>query len=397
MPGNTKRIQLVHIAVARSVHHYRLMTTRRPKFDDGGGGVDELDLGTKHNHLNILRSKESDDDEEIDNDQYDRSDVPTSEKSLLQKRKATPADERGDNLHRIVRHDIRRHYPRMMVNIFNSHDPNLVQSFFLTYAGKELYLRNAFYGVGVVGDEIGMSQKLLRNNPLPQLEILLNMWHTFSTLHPDVVIEECPTEFYMHPGSRITAMRCQTIIKFTRLYSTNLHVFLKQVIKATQVQALLRGEALSASSSSSASVSSSSDACDDDCRRETPQPSVTLPTRNTAVKCKRLRNKMSLMTPVATFASGMASHFPYQEIDPFELYAQLHQGATIPLLAHPMHVQLRTTSTLYINERRQIVGIDFGAPQIVLGSLYETVETALNLLYNAAWSMVPPALVRLLS
>jgi len=58
-------------------------------------------------------------------------------KSVRKKRRI----KQHDYIPRVVKHDIRRYYNRMLLNIWNSHDPKLFQSFLLTYATNNIVCR----------------------------------------------------------------------------------------------------------------------------------------------------------------------------------------------------------------------------------------------------------------
>lgn len=266
-------------------------------------------------------------------------------------------------LPKFVRNDVRRYYIQMLVNVYNSRDPELFQSFFLTYAGPHFTAKVPYLETPLHGEDPSPM------NPLPGLEFLLYHMSVHFAMHPDLCCTVRNGEIIANKDGSGVIIKSEVFCDLTRLYNIHAVTFMREVVRnaqrslySTNKQKSLENGLQSANASSTGVVS----------------------------KAENNKKHMSIFTHRKPGKFGEDLVYPI--LDPFAHYSSTHNGESIPLLAKPVRVRVKFNSTFYVNERRQITGFEADMHQLVLGSAWNGLELGATILYNAAMSAISPAL-----
>lgn len=181
-----------------------------------------------------------------------------------------------DYLVTIPRTDIRRLYPRMMMNIFNGHDPLLVHSFFMTYSMPSMAATYESFG------SINLSQAPTRTyvsatpTYLHGPHRMALFYATMLQLNPDQIMRVHSAKARVDTDRRVTKISCIMEHEFTQLYAVNPMQITDEIVnfivaeeaakqQAATTAAMTAGVASSSliSDTASASLSSDHDEMDD--------------------------------------------------------------------------------------------------------------------------------------
>ena len=215
--------------------------------------------------------------------------------------------QRFDFIPRVVKHDIRRFYSRMIANVFNTHDLSVYQSFIETFTDRQ---HIAF----IVEGATPVSQRYSHPDYpncyyLGGIRDLLGFEAINQALSPDVVTAIEATSIRTRSDRQHSEVHCEFLTQYSSLYNVN----------CIDVHGRLCGSALESHFAAA-----------------TPH-----------------RGRRSAANDVMRV---LQRHQPLADVDPPDIF-ELHRAETghdIPRLRIPVQRVVRLTMILTLNERRQI-------------------------------------------
>lgn len=236
--------------------------------------------------------------------------LKVKKKRIYKKRKRV---RKKDPFHipRLLKRDLRRQFPLMMVNVFNSHDFPLIRSFFLTFGSRDIVLKK---------NPLTLEFKTNnRNNELFHVkddgqwmlsgaQWIIYHWYILSRINPDQVIRLEETTIHTSSVSSKSKISFVIEVDFTRIYDIEDDKFVDNIFN------FLRS--LEASH----------------------QPSI---------------QPDSAMSQTRNF------------LDPFDYYMR-KTGASMPLLVTPQSIRMRAKAAYYFDEEKHIEMVEIADAAIAL-------------------------------
>lgn len=236
----------------------------------------------------------------------------------------------------VVKHDIRRHYCRMLTNVNNADDVSLLRSFLETYGN----LSNIRYTMEV---EFGRRRSDAGYDPalyyLEGLHEILCFTAVRSSFICDGTSTITKTAVKTRSDTDRSEIHFSSVVTMSLTYAVDLFALYEDIVDGADAAACLGclggGEgALGCSSDSSLSSSSSSSEGEGE-------------DRDVMRVFRRRRPAAALQYP-----------------DPFEVY-RARRGAAVPLHENPLEITLAFDNVLHLNERRQIERLHSSKPRLV--------------------------------
>lgn len=249
---------------------------------------------------------------------------------------------------RIVKHDVRRFYSRMIANVLNSHDISLLSSFLETYAHRDMTFQqsspNIDYDMKKFSYycEEGPSQlSIVGIQPFIAYDAIVRQ------LLPDQAISITESSIKTRSNSEKSEIICRIDVQFTRLYDVGSNALYENIVKNLVVQSphdVNEPDSLSMNDANSARSSFSN---------------LSRPAESSSESKKADDSRiMSVLT----------KHEPLSKSDVpdvFEYYLS-STGSNVPMVAEPKSFSLSAIFVIGINERRQIESLSFTTSSITL-------------------------------
>lgn len=234
-----------------------------------------------------------------------------------------PRKRRLDYVPPVVKHDIRRHYSRMLINVANSSNISLLKSFLETYGTLDAF---------VYSFEMDQEHSSRCNSNVFLLRSLQETLHFFTVrdrFFPDAVANLTNTRVVTRSDSDRCEIHCDMIVRVTIRYDYDIFA-LHDSLLSHSVEA--SGTSGSPSSHNKDNKSQHQDRGNDDIMRI-------------------FRRHQPL------------SQLPY--VDPFEMH-YYKTGTHIPLHPRPFALIVKTNMMLVTNGRRQIERIHHGKGEVLV-------------------------------
>ena len=261
------------------------------------------------------------------NDEGEVDEEPTR-KSILGKRAAYY--KKYISVPRVLKRDIRRQYPKMIVNILNNSDFNLFHSFFRTFSVgiKDIRFR-VKDSHGVPFQTTDQFSHLFKRD-LPEIFAyqgyawIFFHWYIMSTLNPDQIVRIEEAKIVTRSDSSKSKVSLDVSVDFHRMYDIHITRFMGSIFGAMI----------------------------NECGKPLSQPTAFLqPATNEVVVEQPLPAELAIETeePTVGYAMEDLLHPP----DPFDYYAR-KAGKHMPLLPEPQPVVMRMRFTFHLNEQKRI-------------------------------------------
>lgn len=162
------------------------------------------------------------------------------------KRRVRPRRKRKSTVvvPRLFKRDIRRYYATMLANVSNSHDHNLVASFFRTYAVEQLVLtrhRHAMDHSGAIGGALPSAQFHSRvfhdgePHDLRGVPTLVRVLCGMFVMHPDQVFAADNVRIVSRVGDACSRVECDFRIAYNLLYDVHPVAFVDHIFEAVGI------------------------------------------------------------------------------------------------------------------------------------------------------------------
>lgn len=227
----------------------------------------------------------------------------------------------------VVKHDIRRHYCRMLTNVNNADDVSLLKSFLETYGNLSniRYTMEVEFGRRRPG--AGYDPALYYLEGLPEILCFTAVRGSFISDSTSTITK---TAVKTRSDTDRSEIHFSCVATMSLTYAVDLFALYEDIFDSADEAACL-GDGEGALSSSSASSLSASEGEDNDVMRVFRRHS-----------------------PVSAL----------QHPDPFEFYRS-RRGAVVPLKEDPLEISLAFDNVIYLNERRQIERLHSSKPRLV--------------------------------
>lgn len=254
---------------------------------------------------------------------------------------------------RVVKHDVRRFYSKMIANVLNSHDIPLLNSFLETYAHRELVFKQTRLNVDFEqltlschGDKENPHFSLVGIQPLVEYEAIVHQ------LNPDQAISITETAIKTRSDSEKSEIVCRIDVSFTRLYDIGSSALYDDIVKNligsstsnssdndSQESSLEQGSDVSSSSLSSPSLSS-----------------TDLGESDSLAEDKQINNNNRMMSVLTKHEPVLRKKASTPNV--FDYYYS-STGSTMPIVAEPKSFSFSAQFVIGLNERRQIESFYF--------------------------------------
>lgn len=207
---------------------------------------------------------------------------------------------------RLLKRDLRRQFPVMMVNVFNSHDFDLIRSFFLTFGSRNMALKKNpltldFFTTNKNNKLFSVKDdgRWMLHGP----QWIIYHWYILSRINPDQVIKIEESTIHTSSGTSKSRISFVLEINFTRIYDIEDDKFVDSIFDFL-----------------------------------------------------RRFNSNTILNEDPLDGSG---NYP----DPFDFYLK-KTGATMPLLSSPQNVRMRAKASYYFDEDKHIEMVEIADAQV---------------------------------
>lgn len=345
----------------------------------------------------VVDDDRNDTDNDNENDAIDEGDdsLTTSPWPTKKRPRSTK-----DYLVTIPRTDIRRLYPRMMMNIFNGHDPLLVHSFFMTYSMPNMAATYESFGAIDLSPSPTRSYVSATPTYLHGPHRMALFYATMLQLNPDQIMRVHGAKARVDTERRVTEISCLMVHEFTQLYAVNPMQVTDEIVnfivaeEATKQQLVATSNPLS--DTSTASLTSEHEEDDEEDEEVVEEASKSLAPVSTALKAtspllssslttassssslssttkpttpaapqvlrpeerRRSRKKMSRRTVVHDDRDIV---FP----DTFDMYRRIfHEN--VPRMEKPPSIRIQYEYIIVVDALRRLLLVDFQNPQVTV-------------------------------
>lgn len=278
---------------------------------------------------------------------------------------------------RVLKRDIRRQFPEMIINILNASDFTLFHSFFETFSTGNHDIRfRVKDSVGVGGFETTDQLSHLFHRELPErlaykgYAWIFYHWYLMSTLNPDQVVHLDDARIHTQSGSMKSRVALDVSVDFHRLYDIHLIRFLGSLFGAMVVQCG-RPLPLGSSNEQEPQFRDPPPVQEDffsALRNPLNNPALNVGDNETDAAAKAVfvrsftekTGPLPQLYPSSTTPLGEITEptiaYAYEELyppDPFDYYAR-KAGKHMPLLPSPQRAILRMRFTFHLNEFKRI-------------------------------------------
>jgi hypothetical protein len=208
---------------------------------------------------------------------------------------------------RVLKRDLRRQFPIMMVNVFNSHDYALTRSFFLTFSSPSLQLIKNPLTLDFFSTNQNNQLFRVKDNghwTLHGPDWIIYHWHVLNRINPDQVIKLEYSTIHTTSGTTKSKISFVLEIRFTRIFDIEDDKFVDHMFDFI---------------------------------------------RN--VKPSDISSDLNVINSSVEF------------LDPFDFYVQ-KTGVSMPLLRTPQYVRMRARASYYFDENKHIEMVEITDAEI---------------------------------